>query len=204
MGSGISPVVADLVMLEFEEEIWKLERSKLLVWYRRYRDDSILAWSGSRGELSEFLEDVNSLDDEGRMKFTLEIEGDNGIAFLDSQISIQDDKLVFRMYEKPYSAGEVMNFNSYQDLSVKRCIIAGETTRCLRISDKQEEDLSKVKEKLINNDYPVKLINEIVKSKVKKHEGLKLNEDKIRKDDKNYLVLEYPGNNKAKQIKKSR
>lgn len=101
------------------------------------------------------------------------------------------------MYEKPFSASMLMNFNSNQDISIKKSIIAGETTRYYRVCDELEEDLKKLKEKLINNDYPGPVIEEVVKGTIKKRK----NQSKKESDSK-YLGIKYPGKVRAKKLKK--
>lgn len=93
MGSGISPVVADLVMLDLEIEMRKLENIYRLKFYRRFRDDGFIVWKGSKGQLLEFLEDINSLDEEEKFKFTLEIEKAGCLPFLDAKISREGNKI---------------------------------------------------------------------------------------------------------------
>lgn len=197
MGSGISPVVSDLVMLELEKQMWKLDGAKKLTFYKRYRDDSILLWKGSKGELQEFVEDLDSLDPERNLRFTWEWEKDGCLPFLDALISIKEGKPHFRVYNKPYSAGMLMNFNSFQDISIKKSIVGGEVLRYYRISDNKEEDFSELKDKLKNNDYPIRIVEEVMEGTLKKLEGNKV----IDKSNQNYLSVSYPGNKRAKKLK---
>lgn len=198
MGSGISPVIADLVMLDLEIKMMELDRASDLAFYRRFRDDSFIIWRGGIGKLLEFIEDINDLDVHQRLKFTAELGNEEGIAFLDAKIKIADKKLVFSVYNKPYSANVIMNFNSYQDISVKRSIIAGEVTRYVRISDNLEEDLDKLRQKFRDNDYPSNVVEQVMASTIKK---LKRNKPKDG-ENKIWLPVNYPGQKRAKALRK--
>lgn len=199
MGSGISPVVADLVMLDLEEKMSGLTGFKYLEWYRRFRDDGFIIWKGSRGEMEEFVEDLNDLDESGKIKFTMEFEKDGKLPFLDAQVTLQEGRVKFRIFEKPYSARMLLNFNSYQDVSIKRAVIAGEALRYLRISDEIEEDMTELKRKFDENGYPRNEVSKVIDATKRKWEK---KVPKIGGEDKIYLSIDYPGKKKAKQLKK--
>lgn len=121
--------------------------------------------------------------------------------FLDAKISIIDYQLKFEVYEKPYSAGALMNFHSNQDIGIKKGIIAGETTRYFRITDELEEDLQKLKEKFVNNDYPEHICDEVIHGTVKRRKKDK-GKDKKKNDQVSYLGIPFPGKAKAKKLRK--
>lgn len=199
MGSSVSPVVADLVMLDLEVEMLKMESAKDLLFYRRFKDDSFLIWKGCKGTLLEFLEDINNLDENGRLKFTVELGDSEGIAFLDAKIKIKNQCIEFRVFSKPYSAGVLMNFKSHQDIGVKKSIIAGEVIRYHRISDNFEEDLQDLRVKLRNNDYPDRIVEEVIQGTSKK---LKKGKKEKEKDCTKWLSICYPGRKRAKALRK--
>lgn len=149
--------------------------------------------------MEEFIEDLNSLDEEGKIKFTLEIEKEGSISFLDANIRKKEGYLEFSLYEKPYSSGQLLNFNSYHDIGCKKSLIMGETIRYCRLSDKREADLSKLKEKLSRNDYPPKLVDKIIKGTTEKFEA---NSKGKEKENYTYLTLPFPGQKKAKKLRK--
>lgn len=191
-------------MLDLEVKMRELGGMKLVKLYRRFRDDSIIVWSGSKGELNEFIEDLNELDEEGKLKFTIEFEKEGKLSFLDANIEIKDSKLFFSMYEKPYSSGVILNFESFQDISIKKSIIAGETNRVYKISDERDQDLGKLKSKLMNNGNASHIIKEVMEGTVRKLRKKKEKNGNMTKEGKkvNYLSINYPGSRRAKALKK--
>lgn len=91
-----------------------------------------------------------------------------------------------------------MNFNSHQDISMKRSIIADEVTRHYRISDVLDKDLDKLRQKFRDNDYPGNIVEEVIAGTVKK---LKVNAPK-ENETNIWLPVSYPGRKKAKALKK--
>lgn len=135
----------------------KLDSYQKVELYRRYRDDCFLLWNETnKGEVEELLEDFNTLDD--RIKFTMEVEEEGALPFLDALITRKNGSFVYRVYTKPYASGNLLNFNSFHDVKVKRSLIIGETIRRGRISDKKEEDWELLRQTLIKNAYPPRFI----------------------------------------------
>ena len=87
MGSPLAPIIADIFMDSFEEEI--LGSGCPLVekveYWLRYVDDVLCLWKGTETELSDFLAFINSLH--STIQFPLEVGG-HEINFLDLTINI--------------------------------------------------------------------------------------------------------------------
>ena len=80
MGSSLSPVVANLYMEAFEKsaiESFPLKPK----WWKRLVDDTNINWPHGKESLDAFLEHLNSRSE--HIKFTMEVEEDNQIPFLD-------------------------------------------------------------------------------------------------------------------------
>jgi Fic family protein len=95
MGSPISPLMAEIFMDLFEEQLFTPDQpsphpllQKILYWHR-YVDDVLCAWTGSINQLHEFLELLNNRYPS--IRFTMEIGG-NRINFLDLTISINEQE----------------------------------------------------------------------------------------------------------------
>ncbi|XP_041984078.1 uncharacterized protein LOC121736760, partial [Aricia agestis] len=97
MGSPVSPVVADIFMEDFEK--LALESSPIQpTFYKRYVDDTLTILPSDK--VSIFLEHLNSLN--SKIQFTMELEKDNSLAFLDVLvIRNPDGTLGHTVYRKP-------------------------------------------------------------------------------------------------------
>ena len=87
MGSPLAPLISEVFMRHFEEEVLQSENEvvgHVLYWYR-YVDDVLCSWGGSLLQLQEFLSMLN--DEFSSITFTLEVGGDK-INFLDLTVSI--------------------------------------------------------------------------------------------------------------------
>ena len=69
------------------------------VYWGRYMNDVILLWNYGEAELRGFLDDLNTYD--RNLRFTLEVEIENKLPFLDVLIIRNADKLDFTIYPKP-------------------------------------------------------------------------------------------------------
>ncbi|XP_044745155.1 uncharacterized protein LOC123307018 [Coccinella septempunctata] len=96
MGNCLSPLFAELFMSYFEKMLIFIVnnhfKDKILFWFR-YVDDILIAWIGSEEELREFHNWLNGLH--LNINFTLELESDREINFLDLTIRRQQNKLTF-------------------------------------------------------------------------------------------------------------
>ncbi|XP_046401606.1 uncharacterized protein LOC124167667 [Ischnura elegans] len=88
MGSPLSPVIANFFMESFEEEALSSATLKPRCFYR-YVDDTFIIWPHGRESLQHFLSHMNSRH--ANIQFTMEIEKDNRIPFLDILIHRKND-----------------------------------------------------------------------------------------------------------------
>jgi hypothetical protein len=72
MGSPLSPVIANFLMEDFEEQAIKLATHKPVYWYR-YLDDTFIIWPHGQDKPTEFLDYLHGLHN--NIKFNMEIEG---------------------------------------------------------------------------------------------------------------------------------
>ena len=101
MGNPLSPVVANIYMEHFEEMALNTATKRPSTWLR-YVDDTFVIWNGDRNELNEFLTHLNSL--RSSIQFTMEIEDNNSLPFLDVLVTKNDSGLRTSVYRKkdPY------------------------------------------------------------------------------------------------------
>ena len=96
MGSPISPFLAELFMDSLEQIISNSSFFKKVTSWSRYVDDVFGLFNGNLEELLDFQKYLNSLHP--NIKFTLEIEKNNCINFLDLAIIKHNNKLHFNIY----------------------------------------------------------------------------------------------------------
>ena len=102
-GSPLSPVVANIFMEYFEEMDINTSPLKPKEW-RWYVDDTNFVWTHGKDKLEESLRHVNNQSKD--MKFTMEIEEDNNLPFLDVLFTKENDgTLAHQVYQKKNAHG---------------------------------------------------------------------------------------------------
>ena len=110
MGSPLSPVLADLFMEEFEQTALLSADLKPSVWLRHV-DDTFVVWPRSKHDLEHFLQHLIGLH--SNIQFTMEQEQDGHIAFLDVEMSRQQDSTLARtVYRKHTHTDRYLNNQS--------------------------------------------------------------------------------------------
>ena len=80
-----------VLMYDFPPKVWK-----------RLRDDVFVVWTHDTAKLPSFLDDLNNIDNTGKIKFTMQIADDvNELEFLDLKITCLNGKLSVDVYSKP-------------------------------------------------------------------------------------------------------
>lgn len=98
MGKSISSIVAERYMLHLEERIWN-EANHLPGLYLRWVDDTLSSWDyGLELLQNDFVPFLNSLDPD--LEWTVEVEKNKSINFLDATILRFDDRLETTVYRK--------------------------------------------------------------------------------------------------------
>lgn len=103
MGSPLSPLLADIYMDDFEEELFNntnFQGLQFIHSYQRYVDDILIIWKGTTQDAMVFLDNINSMRE--NIKFEIEIGGET-INFLDLTIYLNSSTshLEFKIYRKP-------------------------------------------------------------------------------------------------------
>ena len=119
MGNPASAVIGNLYMESFEEQAITTSSHKPRIW-RRYVDDT---WTIlDRGSVDSFLQYLNNK--QPSIRFTMETENDNKLAFLDTAVSRETDgRLITSVYRKPTHTDQYLAYDSHHPQSVKRGIV---------------------------------------------------------------------------------
>ena len=138
MGSPLSPIIANLYMEHFEQKALKSFPFTPEEW-KRYVDDIFAKWIHGLSKLHEFLAHINNISN--HIKFTIEIEKDNQLPFLDILLTKKDGKLSTNVYRKKTHTERYLHANSHHHPKQKYGIIKTLTTRASRISDPHHLEL---------------------------------------------------------------
>ena len=116
MGSPVSAVVANLYMEFFEEMALTSAPDKPALW-KRYVDD---IWCiVKKGKEEELLDHLNSV--RPSIKFTMELEKDGKLPFLDCSLQRgEDGMLTSTVYRKPTHTDRYLHYTSHHPVHVKR------------------------------------------------------------------------------------
>jgi hypothetical protein len=109
-GAVLALVIANLCMESFELQAMSLATKKPAHWYR-YVDDTFVVWTHGKEELRCFLQQLNSMHP--NMKFTMEVEHNITLPFLDVLVSRRPDSLLgHTVYRKPTHMDLYLRTNS--------------------------------------------------------------------------------------------
>ena len=157
MGSPVSAVVANLYMEFFEEMALTSAPDKPALW-KRYVDD---IWCiVKKGKEEELLDHLNSV--RPSIKFTMELEKDGKLPFLDCSLQRgEDGMLTSTVYRKPTHTDRYLHYTSHHPVHVKRGVVRSLYDRARRVTN-MESDLGREEDHLhrvfSNNGYPEAII----------------------------------------------
>jgi len=155
MGSPLSPIIGDIVMQDIEKKALNTITFTPPFYYR-FVDDIITACPSN---LTDYLLTVfNSFNQ--RLQFTLEVEDNKSLNFLEISIISDNNKLHFDWYHKPTFSRRYLNFLSQHPDCQKRGTIIGLLDRAFLLSHPKfhRKNIIHIIEILLNNGYPLKFI----------------------------------------------
>lgn len=153
MGSSLSPVIANLYMNYFEREALQKTKLKPSFW-KRYVDDIFIIWPHGREELDIFLEELNNIHH--RIQFTLEVEVNRQLPFLDLLITRNPDQtLDYTVYRKPTHTNRYLNANSHHHPPQIQSVANTLVSRSFRLTKptNRQQELQKISTALEENNY---------------------------------------------------
>ncbi|XP_011868909.1 PREDICTED: uncharacterized protein LOC105562568 [Vollenhovia emeryi] len=162
MGSPISPIIANIFMEHFKNEILKKAPLKPSTWFR-YVDDTFVIWNHGRETLPQFLTFINS--QHPNIQFTIEIEQNSQIPFLDVLVCRNEDgTLGHNVYRKPTHTDRYLHANSHHHPAQKNSVINSLVHRALSISEPAALDgkLNHLHRALTRNGYSSRNINRTI------------------------------------------
>jgi len=204
MGSPLSPILADIVMEDLET--LSLQKLNFVVHtYYRYVDDILMIIPATK--LDSVLNVFNSYHP--RLKFTYEAESNNMLNFLNTSVIRQDDgTIITNWYRKPTFSGRYINFYSNHPYQYKLNTITNLVDHAILLSDERFHvtNLEIIKSILLNNGYPISVVQKQIKKRCKMIENNKMTGDGIKhmnnNDNKNYTLTVPFVNNVSNDIKR--
>ena len=204
MGSPPAPLLANIWLSKFEPVI--NNDAKV---FQRYMDDILI--SINKDGIHEKLNEINNLH--SNLKFTIEVEKEGKLPFLDLQIIHESNELKSTWYNKPTDTGLVMNFFALAPRSYKRSVVQGFVHRVFRACSSWSlfhESLEAAKTILEKNQYPPDFYEPIIKETLEKlvnrtnetNNEVPNNKEKEKVSEKHMMFLQYRGAITGKYIKK--
>ncbi|XP_036317400.1 uncharacterized protein LOC118732373 [Rhagoletis pomonella] len=178
MGSPSSPVIADIIMEEllkkFEQE--SVNKPRLLT---KYVDDLFAIVKTE--DTNDMLTILNGLSKS--IKFTIEVEKEGKLPFLDTLVIRRNNEITIDWYKKPTASGRLVNFNSKQERRIIVNIANNFVRRVLSISDRiyHNKNIFNIKKTLEDNDFPGKLIKNLIQNYYVRPNEEKKNDDSNKK-----------------------
>lgn len=166
MGNPLSPTIADIVL----DDLLTRTMTNLKVegidikFIVKYVDDIFAIVN--KNDLEKILTQLNKQHD--KLQFTVEIEKDNKLPFLDICIHRQNSTIFFDWYTKPMSSGRIINYLSAQPKQTKVNTAFGLISKVLDIADPRfkNKNIHKLTKNLQQNGYPLILINSLINKKI--------------------------------------
>ena len=165
MGSPLGPTFANFYMADLENRFLSLPNMKPNI-YCRFVDD---IYTDAHREL--MLEIKKSMEDNSVLKFTYEESQNDQLPFLDILTIYDTEKFSSKVYVKPTDAGVCLNGNSECPDRYKETVILSYVKRAWTTCSSYEyfeNELSRVKQVLVNNSYSNKMIDQTIKSFLEK------------------------------------
>ena len=153
MGSQHAPLLSNIWLTKFNPLI--CENCKI---FERYMDDILMSIKKDLIEVKlHFIKELHP-----NLRFTIEIEKDGKIPFLDICIDHEGNSLTTKWYTKPTDTGLVLNFHALAPKRYKRNAINGELHRSKRIASDYGKEIINIRENFLKADYPIPFINSVI------------------------------------------
>ena len=171
VGTGIklAPTWACLGMGKFEKIAFSSNNElleRILLW-KRFIDDVLMLFQGSKEECDALVAWLNTLVPGVRFKSEFSYEK---IEFLDLLIFKEDGKLKTDLYIKPTNKQLYLDFNSNHPSHCKKAIPYSQALRVVErcpTDENKASQLANLNDKLIERNYPAKLVDEQIKKSSK-------------------------------------
>ena len=98
-GTHMSYSYSDFAMSKFDTAALQYHCQPTL--WKRFRDDILKIWTHGSDTFESFLDDLNQIDSTGKIKFTMQVQDEDGIEFLDLKLKLENSKIAVDVFSKP-------------------------------------------------------------------------------------------------------
>ena len=195
MGSPLAPIMADVFMTKIETKLNRFSVNKPVLWLR-YVDDIFCLFNTELNKILKFQERINNWHP--NLKFTLEIETNQQLPFLDVLVIKKANQFETTIYRKPTHTDLYMLYDSNQPRRYKLGLIKTLIIRIERIcstEDHKKEEISRIHKVLEQNGYPKHIISKGIREARKLINHLNQQQQQQHSIKKNiYFTMNYYGN----------
>ncbi|XP_044760166.1 uncharacterized protein LOC123317626 [Coccinella septempunctata] len=162
MGNPLSPFIADAFM-DFVEKIILTRFSHVILHWSRYVDDVFVLIRESLMSPTELLHEINKIHP--NIKFTLEVETQGSIDFLDLTISRSEESFSYKIFHKPTQTDVLIHADSNHPRSHKMAAFHSFANRLLSVPMTEfdyEAELNIIQQLAQNNGYNPSIITSLI------------------------------------------
>ena len=160
-GGSLSPQLADIVLywLLFKKIDTSTMSTNELRFWRRFIDDGIGIWRGSKRSFDAFVKKLNRETNKYGINFPLnEVQFGKSVNFLDVTLFIDENNHIqYRSYSKPTDAKRYLRPQSFHPRNVFTSVPLSQMIRTIEHNSmKQSEmtEMEKMKDDFVQNGYP--------------------------------------------------
>jgi hypothetical protein len=159
MGTRAAPTFANIFMSKIDKLILDASNSCIL-FFKRFIDDIFLLWTGTESQFLTFMDEINSLHP--TIKFTQNYNLENkSTVFLDTTVSIKDNKIVTDLYRKETDKVQYLLPDSNHPSHIFKNIPFSLALRLVRICSSKTDLIKRLEElkiMLLSRKYNKKVI----------------------------------------------
>ena len=128
---------ADVSLLSYGSKALAFDLSPTT--WKRFRDDVFVVWTHGPASVSLFLEYLNKIDKTGKIQFTMQAAGDDGLEFLDLKLKMVNGEISVDDFSKPTNSFTYVSPSTcYPNRNIKN-VPKGSALRLRRICDSDEK-----------------------------------------------------------------
>lgn len=169
MGCPLSPFLADLFMDDLESSFLSSDFASEIIFWGRYVDDIFCILRGDLALVNNILNRLNCIHE--RIKFTVEVENDGLLNFLDLSLRHREGKVDFGIYRKPTHTDHCINYFSNHPLNHKLAFFNSMFHRLFTIPLSHyhfELEIRTILQVAHSNNFPISSIKKVYSRKLDK------------------------------------
>ena len=171
MGARFAPPFAIIFMYELERKILNdIGSTEIEIrLFKRYIDDIVIIYKDLTSECKWHTDNVLSHFNKfsKNIQFTIELPNEDGfIPFLDAQISLTNNKVIFKWYQKKLHSGNILHYESQLPLKTKKNFVINTFRTLFKRNNTLvllNDSITFMCNQLANNGYPDNFISENLK-----------------------------------------